>query len=195
MKKPRLLGAACAFLSLVFCANVSASIVINIIESGGNVEASYSGFLDLSATTGVPIPAGSTGFNGHEAWSGAISFTSGLSDIYGVDFASWTPFGTGNFGAWDASSGDALHLQSNPLIGVPNGYISGANISGNATKNGSSFASLGFTPGSYVSTLTNGSNVDTVTVNIGAVPVPAAVWLFGSGLLGLVGMAKRKKAV
>jgi hypothetical protein len=29
--------------------------------------------------------------------------------------------------------------------------------------------------------------------NIGAVPVPAAIWLFGSGLLGLVGMARRKK--
>ena len=27
-----------------------------------------------------------------------------------------------------------------------------------------------------------------------AVPVPAAVWLFSSGLLGLVGMARRKKA-
>jgi hypothetical protein len=25
------------------------------------------------------------------------------------------------------------------------------------------------------------------------VPVPAAVWLFGSGLLGLVGVARRKK--
>ena len=29
--------------------------------------------------------------------------------------------------------------------------------------------------------------------NISAVPVPAAVWLFSSGLLGLVGVAKRKK--
>jgi hypothetical protein len=28
---------------------------------------------------------------------------------------------------------------------------------------------------------------------IGTVPVPAAVWLFGSGLLGLVGVARRKK--
>lgn len=27
-----------------------------------------------------------------------------------------------------------------------------------------------------------------------AVPTPAAVWLFGSGLLGLIGMARRKKA-
>jgi hypothetical protein len=31
------------------------------------------------------------------------------------------------------------------------------------------------------------------SLNISAVPVPAAVWLFGSGLLGLVGIAKRKK--
>lgn len=29
--------------------------------------------------------------------------------------------------------------------------------------------------------------------NIGAVPVPGAVWLFGSGLLGLVAMARRKR--
>ena len=26
-----------------------------------------------------------------------------------------------------------------------------------------------------------------------AVPVPAATWLFGSGLLGLIGLSKRKK--
>ena len=30
--------------------------------------------------------------------------------------------------------------------------------------------------------------------NISAVPVPAAVWLFGSGLIGLIGIARRKKA-
>jgi len=29
---------------------------------------------------------------------------------------------------------------------------------------------------------------------INAVPLPAAVWLFGSGLLGLVGLARRRKA-
>lgn len=34
----------------------------------------------------------------------------------------------------------------------------------------------------------------TMSNNISAVPVPAAAWLFGSGLIGLVGMARRKKA-
>ena len=29
---------------------------------------------------------------------------------------------------------------------------------------------------------------------ISSVPVPAAIWLFGSGLLGLIGVARRKKS-
>ena len=32
------------------------------------------------------------------------------------------------------------------------------------------------------------------TGDVATVPLPAAVWLFGSGLLGLIGMARRKTA-
>ncbi|MGB5717028.1 MAG: VPLPA-CTERM sorting domain-containing protein [Gammaproteobacteria bacterium] len=35
---------------------------------------------------------------------------------------------------------------------------------------------------------------DPLSVTVNAVPVPAAVWLFGSGVLGLVGVARRRKA-
>ncbi len=31
------------------------------------------------------------------------------------------------------------------------------------------------------------------SMDVQAVPVPAAVWLFGSGLIGLVGVARRRK--
>ena len=34
----------------------------------------------------------------------------------------------------------------------------------------------------------------TLAVDLAPIPVPAAVWLFGSGLLGLAGMARRKKS-
>jgi len=42
----------------------------------------------------------------------------------------------------------------------------------------------------------DGHYADSVSLSLSfaAVPVPPAVWLFGSGLIGLVGMARRKKA-
>lgn len=37
-------------------------------------------------------------------------------------------------------------------------------------------------------------SLDNIQLDLNSVPVPAAVWLFGSGLIGLVGVARRKKA-
>jgi hypothetical protein len=36
--------------------------------------------------------------------------------------------------------------------------------------------------------------LDNVQVAVAPVPVPPAVWLFGSGLLGLIGVARRRQA-
>mgnify|MGYP001814617704 CR=1 FL=1 len=43
----------------------------------------------------------------------------------------------------------------------------------------------------YISGISGGINAPLLSIE--AVPVPAAFWLFGSGLLGLVGLARRKK--
>lgn len=49
-----------------------------------------------------------------------------------------------------------------------------------------------------VSNIAQGNQVSIVSGTLSSapdpVPVPAAVWLFGSGLLGLIGVARRKKA-
>ena len=52
---------------------------------------------------------------------------------------------------------------------------------------------------SYLITFRSGPTPDdktgqTLAVDVKVVPVPAAVWLFGSGLIGLVGVARRKRA-
>ncbi len=70
------------------------------------------------------------------------------------------------------------------------GSMAIANISGGRIEGA-------FTVTSGVIGLGNDFTANSLSAKVGevqTVPVPAAVWLFGSGLLGLLGMAKRKKA-
>jgi len=46
----------------------------------------------------------------------------------------------------------------------------------------------------FFNSLGNSAPVSTADFGFQAVPVPAAAWLFGSGLLGLFGMARRERA-
>ena len=180
-------GLAIAFAAMFAAVtnNATAALIFDVIESGGNVQMTMSGSINLSALGGS---AGSfAGFSGYLASGGNIA-TAGSTDLFNVSILTWTPFGTGGFGTWDASSGDAVALFSDPVLGLPLGYVSGGVLSGTGTALGASFASLGFTPGSYDSVLTEGSFTDTVTVNIGPsspVSEPATVLLLGLGLVAL----------
>ncbi len=81
----------------------------------------------------------------------------------------------------------------------------GATFSADLTYTGGSMATANMTggiEGSFFNAtgsiaLGNAFTADNLIAKIGkvqTVPIPAAVWLFGSGLLGLLGIAKRKKA-
>jgi hypothetical protein len=58
---------------------------------------------------------------------------------------------------------------------------------------------FGFLTGLFVNgshaVVTGDARIDNLSITISSVPLPAAIWLFGSGLLGLVGISRRKKAV
>ena len=57
-------------------------------------------------------------------------------------------------------------------------------------------AGLGLTGQPQIGDMSNSDLGHFVTVSVtsvSAVPVPAAVWLFGSGLIGLVGVARRNR--
>ena len=71
-------------------------------------------------------------------------------------------------------------------------YLSGTTVSGSTTGvwvfyfgNGNEFIDLNSSP-DYVMVVRNG--------DVAAVPVPSAVWLFCSGLFGLIGVTRRNAA-
>ncbi len=55
-----------------------------------------------------------------------------------------------------------------------------------------SVLSLGDSSGTPLPYTTSGASVEVLQPSV--IPVPAAVWLFGTGILGLIGISKRRKA-
>ncbi|MES9881755.1 MAG: VPLPA-CTERM sorting domain-containing protein [Sedimenticola sp.] len=73
----------------------------------------------------------------------------------------------------------------------PLGNAGGYFTYGNPPKNGYNWVDMGSYNTLYDRAFYGMSAEATVA---GVVPIPAAAWLFGSGLLGLIGFSKRKKA-
>lgn len=91
--------------------------------------------------------------------------------------------GTLNFKIAGGSFTDTKHPDLLTYFGLPSvDYVGGLNIS---------FSSIG-TPA--VGAAITSETIFSGNVVNSPVPVPAAVWLFGSGLIGLVGVARRKRA-
>jgi hypothetical protein len=88
-----------------------------------------------------------------------------------------------NFNVWTGSNTDGTRANGNAL--------------GNTTANWgeSTFSNSGWTARGATATDTHNFSLYALSEPLTApVPVPAAVWFFSSGLLGLVGIARRKKA-
>ena len=104
-----------------------------------------------------------------------------------------------------AATNHSLSFFQFSVLDIPNLSMSlfdsaNAMING-PTVSGQSVANLNISAGNYhaqVTGNTTGMSGGAYSVSMvaypAAVPVPAAVWLLGSGLIGLVGVARRKEA-
>jgi hypothetical protein len=159
----------------------AAGVVINIQESGGNVVATGSGTLDLSALT-QETPAESPGFIIPAAAAvlvGPIEIVYEYAIVTGP--RNWGPPGIGANAS--AATGEQFGVGgNNAIIAVPAGYVSGTPLSGTATWEGQTFASLGVNPGTYNYTWGTGTSADFLTVIVGqSVPEPTSIMLAVTG--------------
>jgi len=144
----------------------------------------------LEFTTGASTGGWDFGAGGTISIVGGVSaagIAGGSTLLSGTfDSASVIDVGGGmfDFKIVGASFFDTKHPDLLAYFGLPGGdYQGGLNISFDMT--GSPAFGNAFTS----DTLFSGD-----VVNSPVIPVPAAVWLFGSGLLGLIGVARRKAA-
>lgn len=159
MRKKTQLTLAC-IVALATVGQVQAGLIFNLVETGGVVEITLTGSLDLDATQGFEL-LGTNTIRAVRPISGLLLVGDAVvSDAYNIDVLGFTPFGTSGNLEPLASSGARVAMftgTTGPLIGVPTGYVSGGLLSATATTGPATFASLGMTPGTYVTTLTNGS--------------------------------------
>lgn len=92
-------------------------------------------------------------------------------------------------GAWNIRTYDTIFTYQN--------FLTLTNVSESLNSNGELLLSgdLKWAVGVWASLAQANTSVVVGKFNLAPVPVPAAVWMFASGLLGLLGVARRKSAV
>jgi len=211
MKKSQLLGAVCACIFTLVTTKVNAALIQGlsgqvVYDTDLNITWLADANLAVSNTFGVTdVPgnftgglmtwdtaqynwlpamnlAGGSGYLGYSNWR--LPLISEMSHLYFTELnvtfgnsintsaepelAYFTPFG--NFDYWSSEVG--IHSFIRQTFRMNTGAVSGADKGAGLV---------------YVIPVASGN-----PFGVSAIPIPAAFWLFCSGLLGLAGMARRK---
>ena len=212
MNKPRLIGALCAVLFTFITASANAALVSRL--SGA---AAYDDVLDITWLTDADLSGANT-WDNQLTWVAGLNTANhlGFDDwrLASMSVAAGLPTGT-TTSVVDCSTATEAACRDSEL-----GYMYWQNMGGTGDdkrgtqtvdgvlltdvqsvyESGTEFDSsdvwlFNYSVG-FQNNLSKGINFYGWAVragDVGAVPVPAAVWLFGSGLIGLVGLARRKR--
>ena len=204
MKKLRQLGAVCAFVAFI---SVSANAA-TIVDTGPGADSNYRALagasvlppfgqflaaeFSIGSSTTVTDIEGWMSFNPSGA-DGTIAIYSDGGDVPGDELYAATFFGTGSLdSSWVGVSGLSWDLAAGT-------YWVAFEVRDGQTLETSmpSPSSNPLLNEAFTSVDTGDWNDDDgldLGIRISAVPIPAAAWLFGTGLLGLIGVARKRKS-
>lgn len=200
---------ACTLLSLTFTADADLVGRLAATPGGTNYQAYYDTELDITWTANA-----NANINGTATWKDQVTWVAGL-DINGVTGWRLPSMDVNGDDAIAKCTTDQAACKDNELGHLFNygaGTVFGSGITFNSPSPFSNIQSDRYwttTEGTYdnsdrwVLLMNNGKQEARGTSNlehawavksgdVRTMPVPAAVWLFGSGLLGMIGAARRK---
>lgn len=164
-----------ASILLFASASANAALINGSMSIGGGLTAT--GGSDLSSVTGIDLTS-VVGGGGTDDLSNVVFLTMGSGGA-----ASLTSFAPVN--NFVSIEGWNFDLASLSIVDQTAGLLS---LKGTGSLSGNN---LDLTDAVFSFSTTS---MNSYSMTITAVPVPAAVWLFGSGLIGLIGAARRKKS-
>ncbi len=157
---------------------------------------------------GYPSSSGATNVTGTAALdsSGILTVDMSVTYIFDSTFAYLTQERQ-YYGAWDGATlaperGNASFLSCTPTLSPlcshftdNNGPFDPATTTITGALNVSGGNIISRYSNIYLNTGDIGIGIETLTFAPTAVPIPAAAWLFGSGLIGLAGVTRKRKTV
>lgn len=180
-----------------FSTNASAAVVLDFstgsLGPGGTINYDGANATGIGINIGLMSVEGAGGMDGVYNADALLNFDTAANtiEIFGTVAGLGSGLGStpsillsGSFSSWDYG----------PALGGGEFFMG----EGPDAKNADLLTALGIDPGTpfqhfgFSLESVNG-NVNSTDIMNTAVPVPAAVWLFGSGLIGLIGIARRKK--
>ncbi len=202
-------------------ANLLGTLIANSTDANGNgTKDVIESIVAAGAANGITVTAANFNSNGTTTWLGTLAYVSYLNSIsYGGSNQWYLPtvanttvgYNTATNGT--AKGDELVELFYSELNGTANNAIPNTSTFDNEQAtvywSGTEFAPghivawyFGANRGNLNRNVKNNlmyawavspGQINTATPS--AVPVPAAAWLFGSGLLGLVGLRRRKQVV
>jgi hypothetical protein len=186
-----LYGSTTNLASLIALGSQAGNTIQWAVVGGGGQPSGSLQFVTTDTNTSLGTMTGRSGVNASHWLSGFINTATLVGNNTGAnpDVFATSPGGAAN---WDPTifANNASNWYSNGPTNLVNGLGTSASLYG-VTADGQSSTNLVKTSVLGNVTLTAAGLVFS-TVTTAPVPLPAAIWLLGSGLLGLFGIGRRK---
>ncbi len=169
--------------ALGLCAGVAvpaqAAFIVSLQQAGANVVATGSGSIDYSGLTFAGFFKADQARVSANVGTLVVGTTSATGGDEYRPTSGPSSFGGGSNLSANIGSGPIVATRGG-FLGVPVGYVSGTPLGTRTdTRTGSTFASLGLTPGTFVWTWGTGADAGSFSLQIGsaAAPEPASLAL------------------